>query len=154
MSLISYTTDPTQSFVEGRAASHACDDKVLPLIGVETRGQLPTQVNVPHDEPLLRITDLAAPHTGCIRILELNRPSTRNAISRALLAELRTEIDDIRSQYDPLTGDELPLKDKGKDNEARCRNGPVRALIIASALDTSFCAGADLKERKGFTTEE
>jgi methylglutaconyl-CoA hydratase len=32
--------------------------------------------------------------------------------------------------------------------------GPTRALIIASEVDSSFCAGADLKERAGFTPEE
>lgn len=37
----------------------------------------------------------------------------------------------------------------GDDNK-----GPTRALILASAVDSCFCAGADLKERKGFTQEE
>jgi methylglutaconyl-CoA hydratase len=32
--------------------------------------------------------------------------------------------------------------------------GPTRALIIASEVDSSFCAGADLKERAGFTPKE
>jgi methylglutaconyl-CoA hydratase len=32
--------------------------------------------------------------------------------------------------------------------------GSTRALIIASDVDTSFCAGADLKERATFTPEE
>ena len=32
--------------------------------------------------------------------------------------------------------------------------GPTRAVIIASAVDSCFCAGADLKERRGFTPEE
>jgi methylglutaconyl-CoA hydratase len=33
-------------------------------------------------------------------------------------------------------------------------NGPTRALILASDVDSSFCAGADLKERATFTPEE
>jgi methylglutaconyl-CoA hydratase len=33
-------------------------------------------------------------------------------------------------------------------------NGPTRAVVIASAVDTCFCAGADLKERKTFTQQE
>lgn len=32
--------------------------------------------------------------------------------------------------------------------------GPTRALILGSNVDSSFCAGADLKERVGFTKEE
>lgn len=32
--------------------------------------------------------------------------------------------------------------------------GPTRAVIIASAVDSCFCAGADLKERKTMNTEE
>lgn len=32
--------------------------------------------------------------------------------------------------------------------------GPTRALILASNVDSSFCAGADLKERVGFSKEE
>jgi methylglutaconyl-CoA hydratase len=33
-------------------------------------------------------------------------------------------------------------------------HGSTRALVLASDIDTSFCAGADLKERKTFTAEE
>lgn len=32
--------------------------------------------------------------------------------------------------------------------------GQTRALIVASEVDGAFCAGADLKERRGFTGEE
>lgn len=110
-----------------------------------------------NEGPLIRVTNLPAPNTGHIRILELNRPSARNAISRALLASLRGEIDDVHSQYDASTGEELAAKSwnkrfggvAGQDDK-----GPTRALILASAVDSSFCAGADLKERRGFTPEE
>lgn len=107
--------------------------------------------------PLVRITDIPAPSSGHIRILELNRPSARNAISRALLNTLRDEIDAIHAQYDAATGDELPNPEweqrfGGVPGEPQ--KGPTRALIVASAVDSSFCAGADLKERKGFTQEE
>jgi methylglutaconyl-CoA hydratase len=34
------------------------------------------------------------------------------------------------------------------------QRGPTRAVILASDVDSSFCAGADLKERKGFTKEQ
>ncbi|KAK7728252.1 hypothetical protein SLS63_006700 [Diaporthe eres] len=110
-----------------------------------------------NEAPLIRVTNLPAPNTGHIRVLELNRPSARNAISRALLASLRGEIDDVHSQYDASTGEELAAKSwnrrfggaAGQDDK-----GPTRALILASAVDSSFCAGADLKERRGFTPEE
>lgn len=32
--------------------------------------------------------------------------------------------------------------------------GPTRALILASEVDSSFCSGADLKERAGFSQDE
>lgn len=110
-----------------------------------------------NEAPLIRVTNVPAPNTGHIRVLELNRPSARNAISRALLASLRGEIDDVHSQYDASTGEELAAKSwnrrfgaaAGQDDK-----GPTRALILASAVDSSFCAGADLKERRGFTPEE
>lgn len=102
--------------------------------------------------PIINVVNIPAPNTGHIRILELNRPSARNAISKGLLASLRAEIDDVRSQY-TKTGDEMPTTRFGGaagPNEV----GPTRALVVASAIDASFCAGADLKERRGFTPEE
>ena len=83
--------------------------------------------------PLVNIRSVPAPHTGSIRILSLNNPSSRNAISRKLLAEFSREIDAVHTEGP---------------------QGPTRALIIASDIDAAFCAGADLKERKGFTREE
>lgn len=104
--------------------------------------------------PLIRVTDLPAPNSGHIRILELNRPAARNAISRALLASLREEIDAVHAQYDAATGEELPVAKRFGGVAGTSEKGPTRALILASAVETSFCAGADLKERKGFTQEE
>lgn len=107
--------------------------------------------------PLIRVTNLPAPNSGHIRILELNRPAARNAISRALLSSLRDEIDAVHAQYDAATGEELPTPSWNKRFGGVAgddRKGPTRALIIASAVDTAFCAGADLKERKSFTQEE
>ncbi|KAF3763297.1 ClpP/crotonase [Cryphonectria parasitica EP155] len=108
-------------------------------------------------EPLIRVTDLPAPNTGHIRILELNRPSARNAISRALLQGLRREIDDVHAQYDAETGDEIPVQSWNQrfgGAAGESSKGPTRAVIIASAVESCFCAGADLKERRGFTQEE
>ncbi|KAF2433816.1 ClpP/crotonase [Tothia fuscella] len=76
---------------------------------------------------------IPAPNCGSIRILSLNRPASRNAISRQLVAELRHQIESIHAEPE---------------------NGPTRALILASNVDASFCAGADLKERKTFTQED
>ncbi|KAH7029273.1 enoyl-CoA hydratase/isomerase [Microdochium trichocladiopsis] len=103
--------------------------------------------------PLITVTDVQAPGSGFIRVLELNRPAARNAISRSLLSALRAEIDDVQSQY-TSDGQELPPSSSPNGGNQQQRQGPTRALVLASALDTSFCAGADLKERKGFTQEE
>jgi methylglutaconyl-CoA hydratase len=83
--------------------------------------------------PAINVTNVPAPHCGSIRILSLNRPAARNAISRQLLAELSHQVNSIHNEGD---------------------NGSTRALILASDVDTSFCAGADLKERAKFTQEE
>ncbi len=100
-------------------------------------------------EPLIRVTNLPAAGSGHIRVLELNRPSARNAISKALLASLRAEVDDVHAQYDAASGNELAGK-----HGAGAQLGPTRAMVLASAVDTCFCAGADLKERRGFTPQE
>ena len=38
--------------------------------------------------------------------------------------------------------------------QAEGGKGGTRAVIIASNTDKAFCAGADLRERKGMTQEE
>ncbi|PVI06899.1 ClpP/crotonase [Periconia macrospinosa] len=83
--------------------------------------------------PVLNVRSVPAPHSGSIRILSLNRPAARNAISRQLLAELAHHVNSIHSEGE---------------------TGATRALILASDVDTSFCAGADLKERATFTPED
>jgi len=98
------------------------------------------------NQPLITVTNLPSPSSGHIRVLELNRPKARNAISKDLLSALRAEIDDIHAQYE-ANGVENASYNAGE-------LGPTRALVLASAVDTCFCAGADLKERKGFTQEE
>lgn len=104
-------------------------------------------------EPLIRVTNLPAGSNGHIRVLELNRPQARNAISKDLLASLRAEIDDVQNQYGP-NGEEISPKQRFGGASGIDEKGPTRALILASAIDTCFCAGADLKERRGFTPEE
>lgn len=108
-------------------------------------------------EPLVRVTNVPAPNTGHIRVLELNRPAARNAISKALLFNLREEIDAVHAQYDADTCEELATKSWNKrfgGVAGECEIGPTRAVVLASAVNSCFCAGADLKERKGFTQEE
>lgn len=83
--------------------------------------------------PAINVTSVPAPHSGSIKILSLNRPAARNAISRQLLAELNLQITSIHNEGE---------------------TGSTRALILASDVDSSFCAGADLKERATFTQEE
>lgn len=84
-------------------------------------------------ERTLKVTSIPAPHAGSIKILSLNRPQARNAISKQLLGELSREVE--------------ALHEEGE-------KGPTRALVLASECDNAFCAGADLKERLGFTKDE
>ncbi len=87
-----------------------------------------TQVKAP-----LRVLQHPAPHSGHIRVLLLNRPETRNALSRQLVSELAKQIDTINAEGGV---------------------GATRTLIIASEIDQAFCSGADLKERKTFNQDE
>ncbi|MCL6599061.1 MAG: enoyl-CoA hydratase [Alicyclobacillus macrosporangiidus] len=71
------------------------------------------------DAVLLREAD------GGVVTLTLNRPEAANALSVALLDALQVALDDL--QHDPET----------------------RAVILTGAGNKVFCAGADLKERRG-----
>lgn len=84
----------------------------------------------------LKVTSVPAPHSGSIKVLSLNRPSARNAISKQLLIDLSHEIESIHAEH------------------ADGASGPTRAVILSSESDACFCAGADLKERLTFTPEE
>lgn len=74
-----------------------------------------------------------APGSGHVRVLQLNRPEARNAISRHLLDTLSKQVKSIAAEEG---------------------NGPTRALVVASNIDAAFCAGADLKERAKMTHRE
>ncbi|HLQ72275.1 MAG TPA: enoyl-CoA hydratase-related protein, partial [Bacillota bacterium] len=65
-----------------------------------------------------------------IAVVTLNRPEARNALSRALLSELYTV-----------------LKQIDADRSIHC-------TILTAAGIKAFCAGADLKERKGMSDDE
>ncbi|KUL91984.1 hypothetical protein ZTR_01191 [Talaromyces verruculosus] len=81
----------------------------------------------------INVQQVPAPGSGYVRVLLLNRPKARNAISKELLNALRFQVDAISAEQG---------------------NGPTRALVLASNADSAFCAGADLKERKGMSKEE
>ncbi|KAI5284109.1 hypothetical protein KEM54_001585 [Ascosphaera aggregata] len=82
---------------------------------------------------VINVQQIPAAGSGHIRVLLLNRPEARNALSRQLLCSLTQHVDSIRAE-------------NGK--------GPTRALVVGSNIDTAFCAGADLKERATFTRKE
>ncbi|KAH8426952.1 putative mitochondrial methylglutaconyl-CoA hydratase (Auh) [Aspergillus melleus] len=85
------------------------------------------------DEAVIKTHQVPAPGSGNIRVLLLNRPKARNALSRSLLDSLAKHVQSISAE--------------GGD-------GPTRALVIASNADAAFCAGADLKERVDMTKQE
>ncbi|KAL8926532.1 MAG: hypothetical protein Q9208_002859 [Pyrenodesmia sp. 3 TL-2023] len=102
----------------------------------------------PKKPALLNILDIPAPHTGQIKVITLNSPHNKNAISRQLLGELRKQV--ARRHHE-------------KESERRFSEGKreqditwtsTRAIVIASEVDGVFCAGADLKERKDMTENE
>jgi methylglutaconyl-CoA hydratase len=82
------------------------------------------------------VGQVEAPHTGIIKIIQLRRPHTKNALSRQMVRELGNEIEEIHRQT--------------YDNSA----SSTRALILASAVDNVFCSGADLKERATMSLPE
>ncbi len=65
-----------------------------------------------------------------VGILIIDRPDRRNALSRKTLKEL------------------------GRLGAELVRDAAIRAIVITGAGDKVFCAGADLKERQGFTNED
>ncbi|KAJ5643694.1 Methylglutaconyl-CoA hydratase [Penicillium longicatenatum] len=81
-------------------------------------------------EDVIKTQQIPAPGSGHVRVLQLNRPNARNAISRQLLDSLSKQVKSVAAEEG---------------------NGPTRALVIASNVDAAFCAGADLKERAKMT---
>lgn len=93
--------------------------------------------STPPSPSTMRVEDHDAPHTGKIRVLLMDQPVNRNALSRSFCKDLGDQIEKIKSQQ---------TSEITKDS--------IRALVLASNLDNAFCAGADLKERKGMSPEE
>ena len=102
---------------------------------------------------LIKVLDVPAPSSGRIRVLSLARPAARNAISRALLQELRQNIDSIAAEY-AEDGSELPQKARFGGAAGADEKGATRAVVLSSDVDSVFCAGADLKERAGMSVDE
>src|SRR5215472_7211960 len=67
---------------------------------------------------------------GAVEIWTLDAEDTRNAISRAVLAELETRVARVAAGHD------------------------VRVVVVTGAGDKAFCAGADLKERATMSEAE
>jgi enoyl-CoA hydratase/carnithine racemase len=67
---------------------------------------------------------------GKVGILTLDRADRRNALSRDTLYAL------------------------GRLGRELCADDGVRAIVVTGAGDKAFCAGADLKERQGMTTDD
>jgi enoyl-CoA hydratase/carnithine racemase len=74
--------------------------------------------------------DLIVEHRGSTAWVTLNRPDARNALSR----DLNLQMQDVAA--------ELEVREE------------VRAIVITGAGDKAFCAGADLKERRGVSAAE
>ena len=76
------------------------------------------------------MSDLLVERKGTTAWITLNRPDARNALSLAVNVELGELAQELE-------------QDEG-----------VRTIVITGAGDKAFCAGADLKERKGVTAGE
>ncbi|HEY4120452.1 MAG TPA: enoyl-CoA hydratase-related protein [Byssovorax sp.] len=67
---------------------------------------------------------------GAVGVLVLNREKVRNALSRETLYMI------------------------GQASRALVDDKGVRAIVVTGAGDKAFCAGADLKERQGMSTDD
>ncbi len=76
------------------------------------------------------MADIIVEKHGTTQWITLNRPEVRNALSRA-----------VNLQLQEIAAEQLD-------------NDDVRAVVITGAGDKAFCAGADLKERKGVPAAE
>jgi methylglutaconyl-CoA hydratase len=76
------------------------------------------------------MTEIVVEEKAGVAWVTLNRPDVRNALSRAVNLKLT----DIALELD--------------------QRDSVRAIVLTGAGDKAFCAGADLKERKGVPANE
>src|ERR1700755_2857523 len=76
------------------------------------------------------MTDVVVEYRGSAAWVRLNRPDVRNALSR----DVNVRLQEIAAGFED------------RDD--------VHAVVITGTGDKAFCAGADLKERKGVTAAE
>ncbi|KAG8759955.1 hypothetical protein FRC14_004508 [Serendipita sp. 396] len=107
-----------------------------------TRGSFRSYASVSPNLPQAYLERESA-HWPKVAILYLNRPETKNAISRQLLKEFHECLGQLDKRYSSLS----PLATRSKDT----RN---RVLIISGSKPGAFCAGADLAERRTMSTSE
>ena len=88
--------------------------------------------NVSKNGPL-HVEDMRVSENGVVRIIQLAELERMNALSTSLLKELARLID---------------------ESKAQASSDMIRAVVIASAHDKAFCAGADLKERAKMSETE
>ncbi|KAI9653681.1 MAG: hypothetical protein M1831_005709 [Alyxoria varia] len=98
----------------------------------ETHSSFPKPLNSNESGPL-HVEDVGVSENGVIRIIKLAELDKMNALSTRLLKEFRRHIDELKDQ---------------------ASSDVIRAVVIASAHDKAFCAGADLKERAKMTETE
>src|SRR5882757_933262 len=76
------------------------------------------------------MTDVVVEYRGSAAWVRLNRPDVRNALSR----DVNVRLQEIAAGFE--------------------ERDDVHAVVITATGDKAFCAGADLKERKGVTAAE
>jgi len=76
------------------------------------------------------MSDLLVEHRGTAAWITLNRPDARNALSRDLNLRLREIVVSLDERDD------------------------IRVIVVTGNGDKAFCAGADLKERRGVSAED
>ena len=81
----------------------------------------------------LIVDTYTAPSVGVIKVLTLNELRTLNALSKQMTTELSEEVESIHSEQKP---------------------GETRVVIVRSAAEKAFCAGANLKERADMSIDE
>lgn len=133
--------------------SRSAVDRTQPIRGListtstpEDTQQSPLAVNKEHS--FVKVTNIPAPHTGHIRIITLNSPHNKNALSRRLLGELDGQVRALKDQSDRET------KAWYAKEPGLVMGQGTRAVVFGSEVDGVFCAGADLKERAGMSQEE
>lgn len=78
----------------------------------------------------IRKREVLKENVGTVAVVTLNRPEKRNAISYAMLEQLKAHFQAIRE------------------------DSTVRSVVLTGAGDQAFCAGADLKERIKMSEQE